>query len=244
MKKNAILTEKEVTKMILEIMSRLKSLKKPLTNEEKLVKLFESTNPKKAFNEIKYFSRDGSSMPNGSAMQRGGFLHECKVNKDAFVIEEDIHNKQYGFGDYRGGIIVFSTDVNAVSLDKNKLKNKVKQILTTIGQRLNVSSISHKIVNKFNKYNETDEYIGSYSIGNAFKGRYVGDNGEQFDERSTTIEIGGLSTKGLLRLAEMIAKVFHQETVLVKDMNNFKFYLANSTRAKGDPDFSDINKKV
>ena len=139
---------------------------------------------------------------------------------------------------------MFSTDVNAVKLDPNKLRNKIKQILTTIGQRINTGNISHKIVNKFNKYNETDEYIGAYTIGNAFKGKYVGDNGEQFDERSTTIEIGGLSTNGLLRLAEMIARVFHQETVLVKDMNNMKFYLANSHREEGEPDFSDINKKV
>ena len=244
MKKNIILTEREVAKLILEIASRLMPTKKTLTKEEKIEKLFESTNPKKAFKEIKYFSRDGSSMPNGSAIQRGGFLHECRMNKEAFVIEEAIHDQQYGLGDYRGGIIVFSTTVNAVSLDKNKIKNKVKQILATIGQRFNASNISHKIVNKFNKYNETGEYIGAYSVGNAFKGKYVGDNGEQFDERSITIEVGGLSTKGLLRLGEMIAKVFHQETVLIKDMNNFKFYLANSTRVKGEPDFSNINKKV
>jgi hypothetical protein len=244
MKKNIVLTEREVAKLILEIVSRLRPTKKTLTKEEKIEKLFESTNPKKAFKEIKYFSRDGSSMPNGSAIQRGGFLHECRMNKEAFVIDEAIHSQQYGLGDYRGGIIVFSTTVNAVSLDKNKIKNKVKQILATIGQRFNAGNISHKIINKFNKYNETGEYIGAYSVGNAFKGKYVGDNGEQFDERSITIEVGGLSTKGLLRLGEMIAKVFHQETVLIKDMNNFKFYLANSTRVKGEPDFSNINKKV
>lgn len=244
MKKNLNLTEGEMVSMVLEIISRLMPKKKPLTTEEKIVKLFESTNPKKAFKEIKYFSKDGSSMPNGHGIQRGGFLRECRENKNAFVLNEEIHGEQYGLADYRGGVIVFSTDVNAVSLDKNKLKNKVKQILTTIGQRLNTSSISHKVINKFNKYNETDDYIGAYSIGNAFKGHYVGDNGEQYDERSTTIEVGGLSTKGLLRLAEMIAKVFHQETVLVKDMNNMKFYLANSHRSSGDPDFSNINKKV
>lgn len=244
MKKNFSLTENEMKSVILEILSRLLPTKKPLTTEEKIIRLFESTNPKKVFKEIKYFSRDGSSMPNGSGIQRGGFLHECAVNKRAFVLDEAVHGEQYGLKDYRGGVIVFSTDVNAVKLDPNKLRNKIKQILTTIGQRINTGNISHKIVNKFNKYNETDEYIGAYTIGNAFRGKYVGDNGEQFDERSTTIEIGGLSTKGLLRLAEMIARVFHQETVLVKDMNNMKFYLANSHREEGEPDFSGINKKV
>lgn len=243
--KNVKLTESEAARVIMEIISRLMTpTKKPLTTEEKIVKLFESTNPKKCFKEIKYFSRDGSTMPNGNALQRGGFLHECRENKEAFTLSEEIHSQQYGLADYRGGIIVFSTDVNAVSLDPNRLKNKIKQILATIGQRLNTTKISHKVINKFNKYNDTNEYIGAYSIGKAFNGHYVGENGEQYDERSTTIEIGGLSTKGLLRFAEMIAKVFHQETVLVKDMNNMKFYLANSHRSNTDPDFSNINKNV
>jgi len=229
--------------VVMEIISRLLP-KRKLTAEEKIVKLFESTNPRKYFKEIKYFSRDGSSMPNGAGIQRGGFLLECRLNRNAFTISEAIHGEQYGLSGYRGGIIVFSTDVNAVNLDKNRLKNKIKQILATLGQRLNTGKISHKVVNKFNKYNDTDEYIGAYSIGNAFKGRYMGEDGEQYDERSTTIEIGGLSSKGLLRLAEMLARTFHQETVLVKDLNNLKIYLANGHREAGEPDFSKLNTKV
>ena len=161
-----------------------------------IFKLFEVSSKGGYFKEIKYFSPDGSTMPNGIGFQRGNFLHECKVNREAFVLDETIHDKQYGLADYRGGIIVFSTDVNAVSLDKNKLK-----------------------------YNGS-EFIGACSIGNAFKGNYVGDNGEEYDERSTTIEVNGLPSQGLLRLAEMVARMFHQETVLVKDFNNMKLFLA------------------
>lgn len=205
------------------------------------ISLYEATNPKN-FREIKYFSTDGSAMPNGTGYQRGNFLHECKVNRDAFILDEAVHNNQYGLENYRGGVIVFSTDVNAVSLDKNKVANKLKQVFVTLNQRLNVGKITHNIINKFNKYG--DEYIGAYSVGNAFKGRYVGDNGELYNENSTTVEINGLSSDGLLRLAEMIARVFHQETVLVKDFNNMKFYLANGFRSDKPADFSNINKKA
>lgn len=58
------------------------------------------------------------------------------------------------------------------------------------------------------------------------------------------IEINGLSSEGLLRLAEMIARIFHQETVLVKDFNNMKIYLANGLRSNDNPDFSQVNSKV
>lgn len=233
-----------VQKKIIRISeSELRELIKNSVNEVvEIHKLFENTNPKRVFKEVKYFSTDGKSMPNGVGFQRGNFLHECKVNAESFMLDEAVHGKQYSLSDYRGGIIVFSTDVNAVNLDKNKLYNKIKQILTTLNQRHNTSSITHKIINKFNKYN--DEYIGAYSIGNSFDGKYVGDNGEEYNERSVTIEINGLSSQGLLRLAEMIARIFHQETVLVKDLNTNKIYLANSLRGGDSPDLSKINTKV
>ena len=217
-------------------------VKKSINEVLEIYRLYENTSPKKVFKEVKYFSSNGKTMPNGIGYQRGNFLHECKVNSEQFILDESIHGEQYGLSDYRGGIIVFSTDVNAVSLDKNKIYNKVKQILTTLNQRKNTSSITHKIINKFNKYN--DEYIGAYSIGNSFEGKYVGDNGEEYNERSVTIEINGLSSEGLLKLAEMIARIFHQETVLVKDLNTNKIYLANGLRSKEPADFSTINSKL
>ena len=36
--------------------------------------------------EIKHFHPSGKPMPNGSHFQRGGFLHECRVNKDGFTL--------------------------------------------------------------------------------------------------------------------------------------------------------------
>lgn len=101
-------------------------------------KLYDLSDPKH-FREIKYFSPDGRNMPNGIGYERGNFLHECKVNSDNFVLDEGVHPVQYGLNKYRGGIIVFSTDVNAVMLDRNAFLNKIKQIITTFWQRYNTS---------------------------------------------------------------------------------------------------------
>ena len=176
--------------------------------------------------EVKYFHPQRQTMPNGSHYQRGGFLQECRENLNSFILDEGVHGKQYGMAKYRGGIIVFSTDVNAVELDKNKIINKIKQVITTFKNRLKKDAIIHNVMNKFN--DKGGEYIGAYSVGNFFKGKYVGDNGEMYNERSLSIEINGLSSESLLKVAEMIAQEFMQETVLVKDLNKNKIYTADS----------------
>lgn len=195
------------------------------------------------FREVKYFHPDGTSLPNGSHYQRGGFLNECRANRDAFLIDEAVHDKQYGLADYRGGIIVFSTDINAVQLDTNIIKNKIKQFVATWRNRLTKGKKIHDVINDFNS-NE-NEYIGAYSVGNYFHGRYVGDNGEKFDEKSLCLEINGLSSVALLKMAENIAKSFGQETVLVKDLNSGKIYLADplDTNENFDDAMSRVNTK-
>ena len=95
-------------------------------------------------------------------------------------------------------------------------------------QRFLKRNKSHVPTNRFNKYN--NEYIGDYSLGKAFKGKHVGDKGEEYGKHSTTIEINGLPSKGLLRLAGIIAKVLQQENVLVKDLNDGTIYRANGFR--------------
>ena len=175
---------------------------------------------------MKYFHPQRQTMPNGSHYQRGGFLQECRENLNSFILDEGVHGNQYGMAKYRGGIIVFSTDVNAVELDKNKIINKIKQVITTFKNRLKKDTIIHNVMNKFN--DKGGEYIGAYSVGNFFKGEYVGDNGEMYNERSLAVEINGLSSESLLKVAEMIAQEFMQETVLVKDLNKNKIYTADS----------------
>ena len=174
------------------------------------------------FKEIKYFSPDGKTMPNGIAFERGNFFHECRLNSEKFIIDKEVHPVQYGLKEHRGGIIVLSTDIRAVQLDSN-----IKPIITTFWKRYNSSSKLHRMVNMFNKYNKT-KFIGAYSVRHAFHGKYVGYNGEKYNEHSTTIEINGLSCRGLLILSEMIARALYQESVLIKDLNKMKLYYAAS----------------
>ena len=191
------------------------------------------------WSEVQYFHPEGKKMPNGSNYQRGGFLHECKINKNNFILDEGVHNNQYGMSKYRGGIIVFSTDVNALELDPNKLLNKIKQVITTFKNRLKRSSMIHNVMNKFNA--KGDEYIGVYSVGYFFKGKYIADNGKMYNEKSLSVEINGLSSKSLLTVAEMIAQEFMQETVLVKDLNKDKIYIADTIQI---PDNSTLEKEL
>ena len=200
--------------------SRLKQIIK-----ESIIKVLSETKHTN-WTEVKYFHPQRQTMPNGSHYQRGGFLQECRENLNSFILDEGVHDKQYGMAKYRGGIIVFSTDVNAVELDKNKIINKIKQAITTFKNRLKKDAIIHNVMNKFN--DKGGEYIGAYSVGNFFKGKYVGDNGEMYNERSLAVEINGLSSESLLKVAEMIAQEFMQETVLVKDLNKNKIYTADS----------------
>lgn len=142
---------------------------------------------RKNVKEVKYFHPSGKSLPNGSHFQRGGFLHECQQNKDAYILDEGVHCEQCGLSKYRGGVITFP-----------------------------------------NQFKEKSESIGVYSVGNFFKGNFVGESGEMYDETSLSIDVNGLSSESLIQLAENIAEKFHQENVLVKDLNNGKIFLVGT----------------
>lgn len=99
-----------------------------------------------------------------------------------------------------------------------------KQNFTT-----NASSGGVIVLSKDSMVNLSNYLKGNtnHSIGKFFKGRYVSENGEVYNEKSTSIEINGISTDALIYLAEEIAIEFQQETVLVKDLNENKLYLIN-----------------
>lgn len=197
------------------------------TAEQTLIDAFEKCNPRH-FREIKHFHPEGKGMPNGVAFQRGGYTKECMENARAFVLNEGVHNKQYGLKDYRGGIIVFSTDVNVLNGEEGleKYKMKFSNLWKTIKNRFSKYKKLEQIRNMFN--NNQDEPFYAYNVGHAFRGKYQGDDGKLYDERSVTFEINGISSKSLLKLAELVARTFEQETVLVKDLNNNKIYLADA----------------
>lgn len=157
--------------------------------------------------EIRYFHPSGKSLPNGSYFQMGGFLGECRQNRDSYVLDETVHGEQCGLSKYQGGVITFSTGANA-------------------------ETSSDVFIDKVNQKLNDLEDGGICSIGNAFKGKYVDEKGKMYDEKSISVEVNGLSSKSLVKLAELLAETFRQETLLVKDLNNDKIFLVETELTK------------
>lgn len=170
--------------------------------------------------EVRHFHPSGHTMPNGSYIQRGGYLAECRRNAESFTLDDGVHGEQYRFLDYRGGVIVLPAAINAEEMSQNTVLDKVKQVVMTYGNRLRKGRVVREPLD-----GEGTEHIVAYSVGRSFTGKFVGDNGEVYGEKSLSVEVNGLSGRSLLRLAEMLADAFVQETVLVKDLNTGKIYL-------------------
>lgn len=109
----------------------------------------------------------------------------------------------------RGGIIVFSQEVNAIKLSKNKLVNFIKQKFETLKNRVTGK-------NKIDKIADENELIG-WTVGNYLDGRYKAKNGKMYGEKSLSVEIIGIDTDTLIKIAEQLCETFMQESVLVKD---------------------------
>jgi hypothetical protein len=147
-------------------------------------------------------------------------LWECNYDRDWYSfngekIAEGIAPDQMGLDKYLGGTIVFSTDVNAQDLSKNKLVNWFENKYTTFVNRLfRKKKLTKLIKDKFSD-------VGGFSIGNFFNGRYIEKN-TVFNEKSLCIEVLGIPSEILIRLATEIARDFNQSTVLLKDKNTNK----------------------
>ncbi len=129
----------------------------------------------------------------------------------------------YTFED-KGGIIVFSTDVNAM-VDGKGIKNKIKgffkgKFKTIMNRLLRVSKLDNLLKN----YQD----VMAYSIGNFFKGKYFDrEYNKTYSEKSLSIEIIGIPSSLLVPIAENIAKEFDQKEVLVKDYDSGKIFLVD-----------------
>ena len=116
---------------------------------------------------------------------------------------------------HKGGMIVFSTDVNSIPLSNNAIVNKFKQFFKTWQNRLTAThmidniSISHK--------------VGGWTIGHFLNGRYKDyDTGEMFSENSLSLEIAGIDSDELMQIARELCNVFKQQTVMVKDYSTLR----------------------
>lgn len=153
---------------------------------------------------------------------KGNWMESTKWNGISFLhglltqFKETGDESPYSYSEpeHLGGIIVFSTDVNAV-IDKMYpddplLKRKALSIWETLKNRIQANKKLTKVLM------EHDE-VYAFSIGNFFKGRYKSENGSTYDELSKSIEIVGITFELICVIAAEIAREFKQESVLVKD---------------------------
>jgi hypothetical protein len=116
-------------------------------------------------------------------------------------------------------MIIFSTEVNAIELSKNKFINWIKQKVETIK-------------NKFKSYDKIDTLAKKYdlvgwTVGKFLNGRYTGRDGKIYDENSLSVEVVGIDSTTLINIAEDICREFNQESVLVKNYNTKKILFVN-----------------
>ena len=185
------------------------------------------------FRAVKYFHPNGKSMTNGCYYQRGSFLNECRINKDCFVLDEDVHGEKNGMNNLRGGLVVFSTDVNVIYMNDDQLIDIIKQLVVRFNDSINRNE-NKSIYLLMRKTTKQQEKIEAFSIGCHFKGKYVGDKGEKYNDKSLSVEVNGISCRNLLSFAEMVAQEFMQETVLVKDLNLNEIFLANNIKKSSE----------
>lgn len=121
----------------------------------------------------------------------------------------------------KGGIIVFSEEINAVELSKNKVINWIKQKVNTLKNKLTGKKKIDTIADSY-------DLIG-WTIGNYFDGRYKEKNEKFYGEDSLSLEIIGVDTDTLVKIATDICKEFQQELVLVKDYSTNTVMFVDST---------------
>lgn len=150
-------------------------------------------------------------------MKKNGLHFICSNKKNTLILSEGI-DWDVPTGE-KGGIVVFSTDVNAVDLDNNKFINFFKQKIATIINRFRATSKIDKIANK-------NDLVG-WTIGHHLDGRYKAKNGQNYGENSLSVEIIGVSYDRLVAIAEDLCRAFRQESVLCKSWDNGKVLFVN-----------------
>lgn len=158
---------------------------------------------------------------NGNAFSSSKRLyHSINVNESLTIAEGEIScDKFVPINMERGGVVVFSTDVNAVKLSENKIINWIKQKSKTVENRLTCTGKIDRVAKS--------NYLVRWYIGKNLDWRYKSRNGKTYGENSLSVEIIGVDTDKLLSIAEELCNLFVQETVLVKDYNTGNIMFVN-----------------
>lgn len=195
--------------------------------------------------EIKYFRPDGKDrQPNGVCYYNAAMYKAIEDNEKSFIcqpltesfLSEKVADEQYGFSKYKGGMIVFALTINAIidDIEKNKLKASLKKIYYSVMNHVFKDKKIDNLVKNWNKeFKDIDDmYLGAMTVGNNFKGKYQSGN-QIYNDKSTSLELGGVPSELLLLFAIQLCKEFKQETVLVKDFNTNRIFLVDSEGIAG-----------
>lgn len=163
----------------------------------------------------------------GNAYSSSRFLSKAIRVDEANVIASSFGNIGEGVSyeplpSERGGIIVFSTDVNSRKQSDNRVIDWLKKKVKTIANRLNYAK-------KVDDIADAHELVG-WTIGRFLNGRYTGKDGKRFSENSLSVEIVGIDTDTLMKIAEELCVSFDQESALVKDYSTGRvMFVENDT---------------
>lgn len=165
----------------------------------------------KAINKDKHNIETHSTM--GAYNGFGYLAHSIRYDENKVICSSDnLLNEDIDWEVDRsklGGIIVLSTDVNAVSLSANRLANWIKQKWETLKNRISYNKKIDKISKKYDD-------VFAWTVGKYLHGRYKAKDGTIFDENSISVELLNVSIDTIISFAEELCKEFSQETVLVK----------------------------
>ena len=124
----------------------------------------------------------------------------------------------------KGGVVVFSTDVNA--LLKGGILNAAKRFCLSLYNRLRQQAKIDRALASVSAGDGEDTPSG-ITIGNLFKGRYKSPEGQIYNEKSLAVEVLFINGRQLIELATSLAREFRQETVLAKDNATNEIYLVD-----------------
>lgn len=145
-------------------------------------------------------------------------LKNIKYSKEkeiaSFFLDEGIYFEPDA--NQKGGIIIFSTEVNAQNISSNAFINAIKQRFATLKNNLNKNK-------KINAIDKKYDLLG-WTVGKYLSGRYTSKYGKVFNENSLSLEIVGVDIDTLISIAEDICKEFNQWLVLVKDYSSNRIF--------------------
>lgn len=126
--------------------------------------------------------------------------------------------------EHEGGMIVFSTDVNATT-GTGIIARLRSWLETQLNRFLSTSKVTKAI-----QHADTEQETGGFTIGHGFRGRFFDhDSGKKFDENSVSVEIVGVRPNLLKRIGAQIAKDFNQKSVMIRDYSDNKVFFLNRT---------------